>query len=224
MIMSLAADGAAHLHWFFPCSLQIGCQPFYQKTLASSSSISSQNVTLRSPIAWTAATSALIFGKTLSSGFRLVPQRFCRNFWAPRAVLACWLEQLALWVVDGDVGVECLSAWIQLKRQNWTADRDSWHCGLLMGMWVLNASVFEFNRRSSEIQGTALGKCLQAYIYRSRPAGVAQSRHAFVGGTVSTWARWRIPVNKGRKGIRNADQVLTVHGEHADRIVGSPSW
>ena len=60
--------------------------------------------------------------------------------------------------------------------------------------------------------------------YRSRPAGVAQSRHAFVGGTVSTWARWRIPVNKGRKGIRNADQVLTVRGEHADRIVGSPRW
>ena len=27
------------------------------------------------------------------------------------------------------------------------------------------------------------------YIYRSRPAGVVQSRHAFVGGTVSTWAR-----------------------------------
>ena len=25
-------------------------------------------------------------------------------------------------------------------------------------------------------------------IYRSRPAGVAQSRDAFVGGTVSTWA------------------------------------
>ena len=37
------------------------------------------------------------------------------------------------------------------------------------------------------------------YIYRSRPAGVAQSRHAFVGGTVSTWARWRIPVNKRQK-------------------------
>ena len=47
------------------------------------------------------------------------------------------------------------------------------------------------NRRSSEIQGTALGKCLRAWscIYRSMPAGVAQSRHAFVGGTVSTWAR-----------------------------------
>ena len=40
-----------------------------------------------------------------------------------------------------------------------------------------------FNRRSSEIQGTALGKCLRAWtcIYRSMPAGVVQSRHAFVG-------------------------------------------
>ena len=56
------------------------------------------------------------------------------------------------------------------------------------------------------------------------PAGVAQSSHAFVGGTLSTWARRRIPVNKGRKGIKNADQALTVRGEHADRIVGSPSW
>ena len=27
------------------------------------------------------------------------------------------------------------------------------------------------------------------YIYRSMPAGGEQSRHAFVGGTVSTWAR-----------------------------------
>ena len=26
-------------------------------------------------------------------------------------------------------------------------------------------------------------------VYRSMPAGVAQSRHAFVGGTVSTWGR-----------------------------------
>ena len=57
------------------------------------------------------------------------------------------------------------------------------------------------NRRSSEIQGTALGKCLRAWtcIHRSMPAGVAQSSHAFVGGTVSTWARWRIPVNKRQK-------------------------
>ena len=44
------------------------------------------------------------------------------------------------------------------------------------------------NRRSLEIQGTELGKCLRAWtcIYRSMPAGVAQSRHAFVGGIVST--------------------------------------
>ena len=50
---------------------------------------------------------------------------------------------------------------------------------------------FSCNRRFSEIQGTALGKSLRAWtcIYRSRPAGVAQSRHAFVGGTVSTWGR-----------------------------------
>ena len=34
------------------------------------------------------------------------------------------------------------------------------------------------------------------YIYRSMPAGVAHSRHAFVGGTASTWGRWWIPVNK----------------------------
>ena len=62
------------------------------------------------------------------------------------------------------------------------------------------------------------------YIYRSMPAGVARSSHALVGGTVSTWGRWWIPVNKSRKGIINADQALTVRGEHADRIVGSPSW
>ena len=57
------------------------------------------------------------------------------------------------------------------------------------------------NRLSSEIQGTALGKCLRAWtcVYRFMPAGVAQSRHAFVGGTVSTWARWRMPVNKRQK-------------------------
>ena len=60
-------------------------------------------------------------------------------------------------------------------------------------------------------------------IYRSMPAGVAQSRHAFVGGTVSMWGRWQIPVNKRKKSIRNADQALTVRGEHADRIVGSPA-
>ena len=29
---------------------------------------------------------------------------------------------------------------------------------------------------------------------------------------------------KQNKKIRNADQTLTVRGERADRIVGSPSW
>ena len=29
---------------------------------------------------------------------------------------------------------------------------------------------------------------------------------------------------KGRQGTRNADQTLTVRGEHADRIVGSSRW
>ena len=47
------------------------------------------------------------------------------------------------------------------------------------------------NRRSSESQGTALGKCAYGHgpVYRSMPAGVAQCRPAFVGGTVSTGAR-----------------------------------
>ena len=54
--------------------------------------------------------------------------------------------------------------------------------------------IMTVTRRSSEIQGTALGKCVQAWPekYRSMPAGVegvAQSSHAFVGGTVSTRAR-----------------------------------
>ena len=56
---------------------------------------------------------------------------------------------------------------------------------------ILHRETVGENRQSSEIQGTALGKSLRARacIYRSMPAGVAQSRHAFVGGTVSTWAR-----------------------------------
>ena len=61
----------------------------------------------------------------------------------------------------------------------------------VINAYALRSSTSVANRRSSEIQGTALGKCLQAWscIYRSMPAGVAQSRHAFVGGSVSTWAR-----------------------------------
>ena len=55
----------------------------------------------------------------------------------------------------------------------------------------VHCAVMLINRRSSEIQGTALGKSLRAWtsIYRSMPAGVAQSRHAFVRDTVNTWGR-----------------------------------
>ena len=58
-----------------------------------------------------------------------------------------------------------------------------------LSQWFVVESFF--NRRSSEIQGTALSKSHRAWacIYRSMPAGVVQSRHAFVGGTVSTWGR-----------------------------------
>ena len=62
-------------------------------------------------------------------------------------------------------------------------------------------------------------------------AGVVQSRHAFVGGTRFCW--WYSEhvgkmtdtrKQKATKSIRNAGQALTNRGEHADRIVGSPSW
>ena len=73
------------------------------------------------------------------------------------------------------------------------------HLVILHPRWVKGKR--SSNRRSSEIQGTALDKSLRAWtcIYRSMPAGVAQNRHAFVGGTVSTWGRWRLPVNKRQK-------------------------
>ena len=40
-------------------------------------------------------------------------------------------------------------------------------------------------------------------VYLGPCLGVAQSRHAFVGGTVSTWGRWRIPVNKRHQKCRS---------------------
>ena len=55
------------------------------------------------------------------------------------------------------------------------------------------------------------------------PAGVAQSWHAYsehVGKMTDT----RTQKAKQNKSIKNADQALTVCGEHADLIVGSPSW
>ena len=50
-----------------------------------------------------------------------------------------------------------------------------------------------WNRRSSEIQGTVLGKCLR-----------------FVGGTVKPRERWPDTGKRSRKGIRNAGQALFV--------------
>ena len=44
------------------------------------------------------------------------------------------------------------------------------------------------NRRSSEIQGTALGKCPQAWpVYRSRPAGVAFGEPVWPSGKALGW-------------------------------------
>ena len=86
----------------------------------------------------------------------------------------------------------------------------------------LESTVIDDLRKSRELHSVSAYRH-GLYIYRSRPAGVVQSRHTFVGGTVSMWARFRIPVNKGRKCIRNADQALTVRVEHADWIVGSPN-
>ena len=61
------------------------------------------------------------------------------------------------------------------------------------------------------------------YIYRSMPAGVAQSRHAFVGGYSAHVGKMTdTRKQKAKKSIRNADQAI--RGEHADRIVVSPSW
>ena len=83
------------------------------------------------------------------------------------------------------------------------------------------------NRRSSEIQGTALGKSLRAWtcIYRSMPAGVAQSRHTFVGSTVSTVGK--MTDTRKQKAEKASEmpikQTLTARGERADRIAGSPS-
>ena len=82
------------------------------------------------------------------------------------------------------------------------------------------------NRRSLEIQGTALSKCLWHGPVYIGPCLRVQCRVStlLLGGTVSMLGRSQIPVNKGRKGIRNANQALAVREEHADQIVGSPNW
>ena len=54
------------------------------------------------------------------------------------------------------------------------------------GLVVSDVTLQHVNRRSSEIQGIALGKSLRAWTCGCH---LAHSRHAFVGGTVSTWGR-----------------------------------
>ena len=62
-------------------------------------------------------------------------------------------------------------------------------------------------------------------VYRSMPAGVAQSRSRFCWGYSEHVGKMTdTRKQKEKKGIRNADQTLSARGERADRIVGSPSW
>ena len=57
---------------------------------------------------------------------------------------------------------------------------------LLVGMMALIDDL----RKSRGLHSvSAYRHGLYIYIIRSMPAGVAQSSHAFVGGTVSTWGR-----------------------------------
>ena len=44
-------------------------------------------------------------------------------------------------------------------------------------------------RKSSGLHSVNAYRHALYYIYQSMPAGVAQSRHVFVGGTASTWGR-----------------------------------
>ena len=84
-------------------------------------------------------------------------------------------------------------------------------------------SSLSLSRPHPTLSPSLIGHLASVDVKQHERKGVAQSRHAFVGGTMSTWARWRIPVHKDTKGIRNADQALAVRGEHVDRIVGYPA-
>ena len=53
------------------------------------------------------------------------------------------------------------------------------------------------------------------------PAGVAQSRRVCVGGYSEHVGKM---TDTRKQKAEKASEMLTVSGEHADRIVGSPSW
>ena len=102
---------------------------------------------------------------------------------------------------DGCTGGDVRDSTAMPGGYNWQSECNNHSISSIFSWFVNFRLQLTANRRSSEIQGTALGKCLPAWTctYSSMPAGVAQSRHAFVGDTVSTWGRWRIPVNKRQK-------------------------
>ena len=105
-------------------------------------------------------------------------------------------------------------------------------------MWALTEvqSPGEIKRREVELDSHSLMDCLAAELFLIScfehclcdfvlHSCWNSNRHAFVGGTVSRWARWRIPINKRqKKQTLTADQTLTACGECADQIVGYPSW
>ena len=82
-------------------------------------------------------------------------------------------------------------------------------------LWLNSLPPHSANRQSSKIQGTALSA------YGHGPVGVVQNRHALDGGTVSTWGRWQIPVNKRQK--RHQKCWSSTHCSW-DQIVRSPRW
>ena len=53
----------------------------------------------------------------------------------------------------------------------------------------VSAGLIDDLRKSRGLHSVSAYRQGPVYLYRSMPAGVAQSRHAFVGGTVSTWGR-----------------------------------
>ena len=66
------------------------------------------------------------------------------------------------------------------------------------------------NRGSSEIQGTARS----CWGYSEHVGKMTDTRKQ----------KKKKKEKKKEKKLRNADQTLTVRGERADRIAGSPSW
>ena len=101
------------------------------------------------------------------------------------------------------VKVKLNMLWAQSLRsqQRW---RRHWGPSMMLSKYItlrqsLHTAEIDDLRKSRGLHPVRAFGHGPVYIYRSMPVGVAQSRHTFVGGTVSTWGRWRIPVNKRQK-------------------------